>query len=272
MDELQTIITSAYGGTHCLEVEAPGVWFVTVSGRGGIGEEFYLVQAGSGSISDEAKTYGTPMKGAPDLLKYAVDEVDSGYQIVRYEIAMYQHRQAGTPKTLRRLRDAAIFGAEIHPAYFGECPAPMDTPRGRTLRSRRIWTGIWCLETDSGERMVAFSVPLWKEELSPPAQSYAERLTGIEDDWGYLFFPWEASCIPLFEWTAVAPERKAIELLDYTALKNVLCNKYTDYIKKINEIAWLRKQLFAACGCDMAECLDLPILCVPDAGFDFLKF
>lgn len=273
MDELRSILTSALGEIYRLEEEAPGIWYVATGRPGdGIGAEYYLVEPGSECISDEAKSYGVPVEGHPQLLLYSVSEVDSGYQIIRYEIAMYQHKQAGTQKTLRELRYAAIFGAESHPAYFGEYPAPMDTPRGRTLRSRRIWTGIWCLETDRGERMTAFSIPLWKPELSLLAQSYGERLTRTEEEWGYLFFPWEASCIPLFEWLSIYPERKEIEILDYAALKNALCSKYADYIVKIHEIARLRKRFFAVSGWNMPEFLDLPITRVPGAGFDFLKF
>lgn len=46
-------------------------------------------------------------------------------------------------------------------------------------------------------------------------------------------------------------------MLDYDALKNVLCSKYTDYVLLVNKRAQLP---------------DRTVNCVPGAGFGFLKF
>lgn len=104
-----------------------------------------------------------------------------------------------------RLRSAAVFGAQERPEYFGEQPAPIDTPRGRTLQSAQIWNGVWCLETDQGGHMLAFSYPIWTAELSWMAQALGEQTAqdqaeGIDNTFGYLFFPAEEDGIPLQEW------------------------------------------------------------------------
>lgn len=206
MDRLRSVLEAALGEVYDLEAEAPGVYYCTArEADKAVYTECYLVEAESEVISVPAKNYGVPLRNCQELLSYDLNEPDSGYQIIQYELAMYRHRCAPTPELLRELRSAAVFGAQEYPEYFGEQPAPMDTPRGRTLRSAQIWNGVWCLETDQGEHMLAFSYPIWTAELSWMAQGLGEQTAqdqaeGIDNTFGYLFFPAEEDGIPLQEW------------------------------------------------------------------------
>ena len=212
IETIRSMIEASLGTVYDLEEEAPGVWYCAFQEPGNsYASEYDLVDRASDTVSPAAKDYGTPLKDHPELLCYDREVPDSGYQVILYELALYRHRNAPTPETLQTLRSAAVFGAEDHPEYFGEYPVPLETPRGRTLRSKRIWNGVFCLETDSGARMLAFCYPIWKglslEVREYGEQAMSDRVELIDNTCGYLFFRWEISHIPMNEWLDSAPDR-----------------------------------------------------------------
>ena len=242
MDDLEYILESVFGEVLDIEDLAPGVCLFAISrNERGFAREYYLVDQTSTIISSKAKSYGKPIEGHPDLLVYDVDVADSGYQIIRYEIALYQYKKHSTPEAMKELRNMACYGTENHPEYFGTFPAPIDTPRGRTLRSKSIWNGVWCLETDQGE-----------------------------NTYGYLFFPWEASCIPLFE--LMSNYRDPPNEINFLALKNVIWEKYPEYALMNNLEEQKIKLELKQRGIDISSYHDSLIEYSPDAGSDFLMF
>lgn len=215
MEDLRQTLEAALGEIYELEPEAPGVWYCAFQAQEWAhASECYLVEQDSGTISEEAKRYGAELPDCRGLLCYDLGKPDSGYQIIRYELARYRHWQTPSAETLQALREAAVFGMQDQPEYFGEYPAPLETPRGRALRSIVAASGVFCLETDQGEHMVAFSYPVWKTELPQEIRALGEQLPrdqaeGIDNRFGYLFFSEETQDIALREWEGIDPARAA---------------------------------------------------------------
>ena len=86
------------------------------------------------------------------------------------------------------------------------------TPRGFTVRHKTILNGVYWLETDRCEEMLAVCYPIWKSDISIPEQNQGEqleydRMYGIDNTLGYLFFSKQNSIIPLHE-LSLFPEIK----------------------------------------------------------------
>ena len=186
------------------EQECPGVWYVVAeTGSFPAAEEFYIVERSAADITDEAKAYGSPLPGHPELLSYRMDVPRSGAGILRYEILRsYVRKHLPLPEG-ETLLSAAVFGMEDYPEYFGSWPAPRSTPRGFTTRWRELRPGVFFVETDRGESLLAVCYPLWISGLPEPIKRLAEqtdcdRAQGIDNTLGYLFFP-EASAQHVLE-------------------------------------------------------------------------
>ena len=278
MDKLMPILEHTFGIVHSIEEVAPGIYFFSVSKYGRcFARECYLVEQENKIISNQAKSYGKRIDGHPNLLVYEVEARDSHYQIIQYEVALYHHKCHNTPETLDELLCISTYGMESDPEYFGEFPAPIDTPRGRTLRSKRIWNGVWCLETDHGERMVAICYPVWNGDISEGTEELGEqtqqdREQGIENTYGYLFFPWGISCIPLFELIWNNPEHQENKTINFSALKNVIWEKYPDYALKNNLEVQKMRQESSKQGIDTSSFTNGLIEYSPNAGLEFLEF
>ena len=177
------------------EQECPGVWYAVVETSGfPATEEYYFVERGTANISDEAKAYGCPLPHHPELLAYRIDNHRSGAGIIRYEILRYLVQNRLPLPASESLLSAAVFGMEDYPDYFGHWSAPRMTPRGFTTRWRELRPGVFSLETDQGESLLAACYPLWTSCLPEPIRRLAEqtgydRTHGIDSTLGYLFFP-----------------------------------------------------------------------------------
>ena len=133
------------------------------------------------------------------------------------------------------LYTAALYGAEEHPDYFGAFPVPSFTPRGFTVRHKTILNGVYWLETDRCEEMLAVCYPIWKSDISIPEQNQGEqleydRMYGIDNTLGYLFFSKQNSVIPLHELSLFYPEIKESSVVDMDALLNEICEFYPEYV------------------------------------------
>ena len=114
--------------------------------------EIYVVELCSPAISDEAKKYGIPFPDRPDLLLYDLTDIRSGKGIIEYEMHRYCVRNNIPPldDLCDAFYDTAIFAMDTNPEYFGQVPVPIDTPHGRTTRSKVLVNGVAYLETDQG--------------------------------------------------------------------------------------------------------------------------
>ena len=78
------------------------------------------------------------------------------------------------------LLSAARFAMLDHPEYFGRYPAPLVTPRGDTARYRELMHGVFSIETDHGETVLAICYPLWTSCLPNSVRHLAEQTAEME--------------------------------------------------------------------------------------------
>jgi len=184
------------------EPECPGVWYAVIETDGFPAAEYYIVARDADGVSDEAKAYGKPLPHHPKLLAYSLDDPRSGAGILRYEILRRRVQNRLPLPEGETLLSAAVFGMENYPDYFGSWPAPRMTPRGFTTRWRERRPGVFTIETDRGETLLAVCCPLWTSCLPEPIRRLAEqtdfdRAHGIGSTLGYLFFPEAAAHLVL---------------------------------------------------------------------------
>lgn len=188
-----------------------------------------------------ASEYGQEFPGHPDLRVYDILQPKSGRYIIDFEMRRYQIKcHLPEIEDEDSLYTAALYGAEEHPDYFGAFPVPSFTPRGFTVRHKTILNGVYWLETDRCEEMLAVCYPIWKSDISIPEQNQGEqleydRMYGIDNTLGYLFFSKQNSVIPLHELSLFYPEIKESSVVDMDALLNAICEFYPEYVTIHNE-------------------------------------
>lgn len=242
-------------------LEAPGVYYLSVR-QDSLPAEYYAVTADAPAISAEARSYGRAFARVPGLRLYDLDDVSGGRLIVEFEICRFLTAQRILPEGHITLHEIALEAMEQNPEYFGPLPAPAVTPQGYTVRYRTLASGVFWLETDQCEQLLAVCYPLWKAVLSDTEQALGEqtlydRALGIEQTLGYLFFPQRASCIPLLELLAAHPEWERDGTVDRAALANAVCGFYPAYAEQYNAAVRTPEDRLEA---------------APDAGFAFVKF
>lgn len=84
--------------------------------------------------------------------------------------------------------------------------------------------------------MLAVCYPIWQADISIPEQDLGEqleydRMRGIDNTLGYLFFPKQGSPIPLYELSKIHPEVVESGVVDMAALLNAICERYPEYAK-----------------------------------------
>lgn len=217
------------------EAYCPGVYYIVGQRLGEeMPAEYYVVHQEQALLSDAAKAYGEAADSDPNLLIYRMDDPASGRSVVTYEVQKYL---AGQHLPLLENEDVlmtAIYGMEHHPEYFGDYPVPPMTPRGAVTRHKRLACGVFALETESFERMIAVCHPVWSCDLSDYTVQQAEMLDsdlrqGIDSTLGYLFFPESAGCLALFELWRFYDEIMASGLIDRAAMMNAIYVHYPEY-------------------------------------------
>lgn len=251
--------------------------------------EYYVVEKSSTIISAQAKAYGVPVRGEPNLLLFQAEKEKGGYRVIEFEIAKYRVKNGLPLGDLESPRIAALYDAENYPEYYGPYPAPMNTPFGNMLRYKTLKNGVFWIETDEGQHILALCYPIWSGELniSDTARSLGElteydKERGIETTYGYMFFSEENSCIPLFELLKGHSELKDLEDLSIPALMNAIWTYHTEYAVFENSLVqqgardfWY--MLLSALQPDgelpepTISIEDLVAYC-PDAGTKFLDF
>lgn len=225
--------------------------------------EYIVVLKNSPAISDEAKGYGTPSKEVPEILMYSTEDYfNKPRWVVTYEIHKYLVDQGIPLPDGESLAEDRVRGMEVCPEYFGEFPVPVETPWGPILQYDKLWNGIYWLETAEAGWALALAFPFFEDvrentaALAVSAPSASEG--GENSDFAYHFYPYEQSCLPLFELLTYAEETWAKQI-NTAALKNAILKCFPDYARE-----------------DAEEYANLPIgeqiLFTPGAGTDFYKF
>lgn len=182
--------------------------------------------------------------------------------VVTYEIHKYLVDQGIPLPDGESLAEDRVRGMEVCPEYFGEFPVPVETPWGPILQYDKLWNGIYWLETAEAGWALALAFPFFEDvrentaALAVSAPSASEG--GENSDFAYHFYPYEQSCLPLFELLTYAEETWAKQI-NTAALKNAILKCFPDYARE-----------------DAEEYANLPIgeqiLFTPGAGTDFYKF
>ena len=227
-------ISDNFGKVIKIEYQCPGVWYVANDGNGFVAGEYYIVERNTTSISMSVKEYGIILPNHPELLAFRADEPARGRDALLYEIAMYRQENGLPSKDGVSVLDAAIFGMENDPEYFGSYPAPIHTPHGTLTRYKSIINGVIALETNEGERMIAVCYPIWNASFSDYAMNVSEQTeydlaNDIHETRGYLFFTETHGCIALFELLDEFPQILSSPLIDAAALNNAIWQNHPDY-------------------------------------------
>lgn len=169
------------------EMLCPGVYLLTARNEDElIARDYYAVMEKS-IIPPEAKAYGQELSG---LWLFPMTDGSEEYKLINYEVAKYR-AQNNLPLD-EPLRATAFFAAQSFPDYFGALPIPIYTPRGCTIRHWILDNGIYWLETDQCEELLAVSYPVWSTELSDLTANLGEQTEydkahDIEETLGYIF-------------------------------------------------------------------------------------
>lgn len=242
-DDLPFDLTAELGEVVAAELKSPGVYYIAAKKEGDNPDysEVYVVTADAPAISEKARTYGQEFPGHPDLRVYDILQPKSGRYVIDFEMRRYRIKyHLPEIEDEDSLYTAALYGAEEHPDYFGAFPVPYFTPRGFTVRHKTILNGVYWLETDRCEEMLAVCYPIWESDITIPEQNQGEqleydRIQGIDNTLGYLFFSKQNSVIPLYELSLLHSEIEENGVVNIAALLNAICKFYPEYTAIRNE-------------------------------------
>ncbi|MDE7243864.1 MAG: hypothetical protein K2O18_07800 [Oscillospiraceae bacterium] len=258
------------------EQVCPGVYFLSAKNDDELLSRDYYAVMEKSLIPLKAKSYGRKLSG---LWLFSLNDGSEEYKIIQYEVAKYRaqnHLPLDEP-----LRATAFFAAQSFPDYFGVFPVPLQTPKGCTTRHWILDNGIYWIETDQCEEVLAVCYPVWSSELSNIAEKLGEQTEydkshNIENTLGYIFFPMKISCIPLYELMRKRLEWAGI-VIDKPALMNALWDTAPEYVCLINQQEQSGKNdLFSALLMELGIevepniSLDNVITIFPNAGKNFL--
>lgn len=276
-DNLLDLLARELGEIYRWEEECPGVYYLAVLLDAANAEEYYIV-LGDAPISQEARAMGRPLQSAP-VLTYLLDSEDGAHTAVRYEVLKYLTAHGLPLPEGSSLRDAALFGMERRPDYFGAYPVPFLTPWGRTLRHRPLDNGVYWIETEQCLEVLALCYPVWDGELSEGLSELGQTLA-IEGEMGYLYLSKEAACVAVWELLHTRSELIDAGLIRKPELMNAIWRYQPGYALGYNaqEQAGLHDALgllLYALGVEDRELEGSPeymIAMDPEAGTDYIGF
>lgn len=270
-DELGTIILT--------EQMCSGVYYLTAKhDEEAFAAEYYAV-ADTPVISPEAKEHGRRISG---WWLFSMQDDTSGWRIIDYELGRYRVKNH-LPQE-ESLHDIALDAAAYHPEYFGAYPVPFYTSRGYTTRYWTLANGIYWLETDQCEEVLAVCYPIWNAELSRLAEKIGEQAAydktqGIHETLGYIFFPSQLSCIPIYELMQTRMEAWEGKVIDKPALMNAIWKDIPEYAVMMNQqeqagMSDLLSMLLRQSGIEAGPHIlpDRMISMSANAGVDYLLF
>ena len=276
-NDLLDLLAYELGEIHRWEEECPGVYYFAVLPDTANAEEYYIVLEDA-LISQEVRAMGRPLQSAP-VLTYRLDSEDGAYTAVKYEVLKYLTLHGLPLPEDSSLLDAALFGAERCPNYFGAYPVPLCTPWGRTLRHRPLDNGVYWIETEQCVEVLAVCYPVWDGELSEGLLEIGRKLEA-EGDMGYLYFLREAACVAVWELLRTRSELIDAGLIRKPELMNAIWRYQPGYALGYNaqEQAGLHDALgllLYALGVEDRELEGSPeymIAMDPETGTDFIGF
>lgn len=268
------------GEETLFETEGPGVYYMADTERW----EFYIVEQTSPIISEEAKSYGKQHPDYAGLLFYSIEDIASGYTIIKYELVKYAIDNGISDHDSKDLHAIAAFGAEDHPEYFGAYPVPIYTPWGYTTRYQRLENGVFWLETDQREEALTMCYCIWstvltKEAIKLGVMMECDQKDGIDVSLGYIFFKKPDACIPIFETMRSFPKLKQNERITIPALMNAIWQNHPDYAYAHNAreqlglndgFCYLLKQFGIESAPNIS--VDNMIALSPEAGVEYIRF
>lgn len=228
-------ICDEFGEVRSFKWQCPGTYYINIEcDESPVAEEFYLVETSADCISSAAKAYGKPLANHPEILWYRIDDPHGGRAIIQYEIARYRFRVGLPLFNNESLHTLAVYGSELNPEYFGVFPSPILTPRGLTTRYKAIVNGVFALETDRAETMIAICYPIWDANISDYTMKFSEQTAtdlrdGIHSTMGYLFFPAEHGALALFELLSEFPQILTSDTINAGALYNAVWFVHPEY-------------------------------------------
>ena len=202
-----------WGEVQSVEEEAAGVLYVETAMPDLCGKELYVVtpEAIPKIISEETLRYGTVVQGGYVFELYADG---NGWELVSYELDRYRLRKAPSEEGREGIYTSSVYAAEKYPAYFGGILPPRSTPWGLVLRYKKVAEGIFFLETDRLEWVLAVAEPIWGVDLSEEARGLGQLWEGDRllrrREAQYLYFQ-TSRCGPVI-----------YELLDYEEYQTLL--------------------------------------------------
>lgn len=280
--ELPWDISGAVGEVKEAEALCPGVYYVVLQESMDGSTEAYLVDRNTDAVSHAAKTYGQPVEDIPDCLIFPFEKKDGGRRIVEYELQRYYVKFALPNADSRELREAAAYGMELYPEYFGLFPPSVDTPLGHTVRYKVLMNGVFWIETDKGKNVLAIAYPRWLDVFSAYVMRFALH-TGRDDEentdamFAYLYFPETAFPVALFELQRYYPEFRDSPYIHTQALMNVIYRDFLDYAASFNLLEQTGGNdtlglLLRAAGDEEARgSAENVITATVGAGFDYLR-
>ena len=232
-DKLLSQFASELGTILQWEEECPGVYYLGIlpEDQGAVGREYYAVFENA-PISQEVRAMGRRLETVPAWV-YLLDSEEGPRWAVYYEMLKYKTMHGLPLPEGESLRDAALYGMELCPDYFGAYPVPPQTPWGFTLRHRPLDNGIYWMETDQCAEVMAVSYPIWETELSDGVQILAMRLDH-EGELGYLYFSKQAACVAIFELLRTRSGLSALGLIRKAELMNAIWEYYPEYAMGFN--------------------------------------
>lgn len=223
------------GEIELIKCVAPGIFYVVaVDPEEAMPAEYYIVDKDCSELSSEAKAYGVPLEYHEGYISYRADIPEEGRMVLEYEINRYLLKNNLPPLDGDTILSIATYGREHNPEYFGDYPAPTLTPRGFTLRYQVLTSGVFLIETDKLEKVLAVCQPIWECDLSDYAKEHSEqldfdRLNGISSTAGYMFFSEENACVILFElWKSYEKIRESGRV-NVQAMMNAIWAKHPTY-------------------------------------------
>ena len=235
LQRIAEIVEDEIGEVVSTEEQCPGVYYVACRPvDGAMASELLIVERACPHISAAAKAYGQPLDGHDELLVYDFADPRGGRPVVLYEANRYLVRNKLMSPDKCDLLSSAIYYADDYPEYFGPIPAPVVTPRGYMTRYITLSSGVFALETNTGERLIALAGIIWSLELQDTTKALGMKVgnlcgSEVPVEAEYLFFKEEDGCLALFELLHGLSDPADCQRLDLAALMNAIWTYHPDY-------------------------------------------
>lgn len=228
-------LENQYGDIVLAEVLCPGVYYIATKKRNRLplgSNEYLVVTDDSPAISVEAKSYGIPLPMIPKIYLFDYSYSCKGKHIIEYEAYKYLSEHGLPFPYDDTLEEIKAFGTEVCPEYFGEFSIPSETPWGPPLQHDRLWNGLYWLKTKKAGWVLAIAYPLcsdlWESTLKFSVLNKYDRERGIDNTFGYYFYTYETSCLPIYEMIIFEAETWGPKINE-AALQNAVLKFFPTY-------------------------------------------